>query len=80
MHAKVQKWGNSLALRIPKTFAEDTHLTTGSEINLSVHDGKIVVAPAPKPNYSLVALLKGVNDENRHSEVDTGETVGQEVW
>ena len=80
MHAKVQKWGNSLALRIPKTFAEDTHLATGSEVNLSVHDGKIVVAPTPKPNYSLAILLRGVTDENRHSEVDTGEIVGQEAW
>ena len=80
MHAKIQKWGNSLALRIPKTFAKDAHLATGSEVDLSFHDGKIVVDPDPAPHYSLASLLKGVTSKNRHSEVDTGEAVGQEAW
>ena len=80
MHAKVQKWGNSLALRIPKTFAEDSHLAKGSEVDLSIRDGKIVIDPNPEPNYSLVTLLNGVTDRNRHSEVETGEAVGQEAW
>ena len=80
MHAKIQKWGNSLALRIPTAFARDTHLTSGSEVDLSIHDGKILIDPAPEPDYSLSALLKGVTDENRHTEVDPGEAVGNEAW
>ena len=80
MHAKVQKCGNNLALRIPKTFAKDAHLTTESEVDLSVQDGKIVVDPDPEPNYSLATLLKEVTSRNRHSEVDTGEAIGQEAW
>lgn len=80
MHAKIQKWGNSIALRIPKMFAKDAHLATGSDVDLSVHDGKIVVDPDPEPNYSLATLLKGVTNRNRHSEFDTGEAVGQEAW
>ena len=80
MHAKVQKWGNSLALRIPKTFAKDAHLTTGSEVDLVLQDGKIVIEPSPRPHYSLSSLLKKVTVDNRHSEVDTGDSIGQEAW
>ena len=80
MHAKVQKWGNSLALRIPNTFAKDAHLTPGSDVDLSFHNGKIVVDPDPGPQYSLSALLKGITSKNRHSEIDTGSAVGREVW
>ena len=80
MHAKVQKWGNSLALRIPKSFATDAHLATGSEVDLSVHDGKIIIDSKPEPKFSLVVILKAITSRNRHSEIDTGQAVGREVW
>jgi len=80
MHTTIQKWGNSLALRIPAAFAKDAHLATGSEVNLSIHDGVVHIDPAPEPHYSLSALLKGVTDENRHTEIDAGEAVGQAAW
>ena len=80
MLAKVQKWGNSLALRIPTVFAKDARLTTGSEVDLSILDGKLIIAPASEPSYSLTTLLKRVTNRNRHSEIDTGDAVGQEAW
>ncbi len=80
MHARVQKWGNSLALRIPAVFAKDARLTTGSEVDLSIHDGTIQVDPAAEPHCLLSALLKGVTDENRPTEIEPGEAVGQEAW
>ncbi len=80
MHAKVQKWGNSLALRIPKAFVKDAHLSTGSDVDLSIMDGKIIVDPNTEPRYSLATLLKGVTSRNRHSEIDTGTATGREVW
>jgi antitoxin MazE len=80
VRAKVQKWGNSLALRMPKAFAQETHLTSGSEVDLSILAGKIIIDPAPEPEYSLADLLQDVTAENRHSEVDTGEAVGREAW
>ncbi len=80
MKTKVQKWGNSLALRIPKSFARDADLTTGSVVDMTVRDGKIIVDPHPGPAYSLDELLKGVTKRNTHSEIDTGARVGREVW
>ncbi len=80
MNAKVRKWGNSLALRIPRSFARDADLTTGSVVDLSVRDGKIIIDPHPGPAYCLEELLKGVTKKNTHSEIDTGAPVGREAW
>ena len=82
MKTKVQKWGNSLALRIPKSFAEETRLEPDTEVNLSLVEGKLVVTPTArrKRKYSLEQLVKGITEENTHPETDTGEPVGNEVW
>ena len=80
MRVQVQKWGNSLALRIPSSFAKESHIEKGSEVELSLEAGKIVVNPVKKPAYALDDLLSGVTEDNLHSEVETGPSVGKEVW
>jgi antitoxin MazE len=80
MQAKVQKWGNSLAVRIPKPFAEDIQLTSGSRVELSVQDQMLIVKRSSASGASLKTLLKGVTTKNRHNEVDTVQPVGQEIW
>ncbi len=80
MTSKVQKWGNSLALRIPRVFAKDAHLHQGSVVQVSMVEGKIVVSPTKKQKYSLSQLLKGITPANRHSEMDFGAAKGKEVW
>jgi len=80
MQTKIQKWGNSLAVRIPKAFVKEAHVAYGTSVNLSVMDGKIVIDPHTEPVYRLEDLLHGVTKRNLHSEIETGDTVGQEVW
>jgi antitoxin MazE len=80
MRARIQKWGNSLALRIPKAFASEIHLVNESEVDLSLRDGKLVVVPLAKPEPTLEELLKGVTKDNLHGEFDTGPRQGKEVW
>jgi antitoxin MazE len=80
MIAKVQKWGNSLALRIPKAFAADAHLKNESSVEISLVEGRIVVEPVVIPEWNLEKLLKGVNRENIHHEINTGPAMGREVW
>jgi len=80
MRSKIQLWGNSLALRIPKPFAEEIGLRRHSEVELSLDEGKIVVLPAAESRLSLSELLAQVTDENRHAEIDFGPPVGKEVW
>lgn len=80
MQTKIQKWGNSLGLRIPKSFAEQAGVEAGSEVDLSVEDGDLVIRPRRSPRYALKNLLRGVTDENLHEEVETGAPVGREAW
>jgi antitoxin MazE len=80
MKARIQKWGNSLALRIPKSFAAETHLEQGTLVEVSLHDGKLLVTPLSPPAITLDELLKHVTPQNLHQEVDTGPAVGGEVW
>jgi antitoxin MazE len=80
MKTRVQKWGNSLALRIPKSFAAEVGLDPNSSVEMSLRDGKLVVVPSEKSKFTLKQLLARVTEENLHHEVDTGPAVGGEVW
>jgi antitoxin MazE len=80
MLTKVQKWGNSLALRIPKTFAHDAQLENDSTVEMSFVDGQIVIKPVLKRSWTLDQLLTGVTKDNLHTETDTGEAMGNEAW
>jgi antitoxin MazE len=80
MRTRVQKWGNSLALRIPKSFAAETRIEQDTLVELSLVDGRLVVTPVPEPAVTLDDLLAGINEDNVHHEVDTGPATGQEVW
>lgn len=79
MKAQVQKWGNSLALRIPKSFAAESNIAEGSAVNLSLVEGRIIVEPVAEPTYTLDDLLARVSKRNVHAEIDTGVPVGKEV-
>jgi antitoxin MazE len=80
MHAKIQKWGNSLAIRIPKPFAVETQLENDSMVDISVVEGQIIVKPLVKADWTLEELLAGINKENIHNEIDTGNATGNEIW
>ena len=80
MKTRVQKWGNSLALRIAKSFAVEGGLDPNSSVEMSLRDGKLVVVPFEKQKFTLRQLLAQVTDENLHREIDTGSAVKGEVW
>ena len=81
MKARVQKWGNSLAVRIPTAFAAELGLEADTTIELSVRDDTLVIERNDDlPEISLDELLAGVTDENTHEEIRTGPPVGNEVW
>ena len=80
MRSKIQLWGNSLALRIPKAFALDANLEQDSEVDVRLVDGQIVITPIPTSSWSLEELLDHVTSDNLHGETETGNAVGMEVW
>ncbi|MBI1955486.1 MAG: AbrB/MazE/SpoVT family DNA-binding domain-containing protein [Acidobacteria bacterium] len=80
MRVQIQKWGNSLALRIPKPFAQDAGVREGTMVRLSVSEGRLVAAPVRAHKTHLKDLLAKVTKANLHGERDTGPPVGREVW
>jgi antitoxin MazE len=79
MRANIQKWGNSLAIRIPRLLAIEAELEENSEVDLAVVQGKLMLTPAAK-SYTLDELLAEVSPKNLHSEVSTGAPTGREAW
>ena len=80
MQSRVQKWGNSLALRIPKSFAQEVGIDRDAPVDISLENGKLVIEPISKPVLTLEQLLSQVTEDNIHHEVDTGPAVGKEIW
>jgi antitoxin MazE len=78
MSVKIQKWGNSLGVRIPKTVIEKVNLRENSEVEIESKNGTIVIFPAKK-EYSLDSLLEQITKNNLHSEEDF-QVEGNEVW
>ena len=80
MKTAIQRWGNSLALRIPRTYAAETRISEGSDVELTLKSGALVIRPLTRKRHSLTHLLKRITQTNRHGLVDTGSPVGQEIW
>jgi len=80
VQTKIQRWGNSLGLRIPRALAEDAGVEAGAEVDLSIRDGELVVRPARRVKYRLGELVGKITAKNLHREVDAGKPVGREVW
>ena len=80
MKTKIPKWGNSLALRIPKSFAQEVGLDSNSSVDVSLQEGKLIVVPEDVSKYSLEQLLGQITEDNLHHEIDTGDPVGKEIW
>lgn len=80
MKVRVQRWGNSLAVRIPKAFAEETHLEQDTLVDITLQEGGLAIRPVTRSKPTLEDLLARVTDENLHQEVDFGAPVGKEVW
>ena len=82
MQTRLRKWGNSIGLRIPIALLTELNLTENSTVDLSIEDGRLIVAPDQKRKwkYSLDQLLSGVTETNIHPETDWGVSVGDEAW
>ncbi len=76
---KIQKWGNSLGLRIPKTFADELSIAEGTAVEIALRGGSLSIKPVRPPRYRLEELLEQVSETNLHEEIQTGSPVGREI-
>ena len=80
MVTKIQRWGNSLGLRIPKSFAVDAGVEEGSEVDISIEGDRLVIRAVRPARYELKELVSLIREDNVHEEIPTGRRVGREVW
>ncbi|MBI5298344.1 MAG: AbrB/MazE/SpoVT family DNA-binding domain-containing protein [Chloroflexi bacterium] len=80
MKTTVQKWGNSYAVRIPKSFIKEVGLEYRKDVILSLEEDRLVITPVKEETITLDELLEGVTRKNLHNAVDTGDPVGNEAW
>jgi antitoxin MazE len=79
IRSQLVKWGNSQAVRIPKTVVEQARLQAGDELEIQVQDGRILIKPL-NPKLTLESLVAGITPKNRYPEQDWSKPVGKEVW
>jgi antitoxin MazE len=79
MTTQIAKWGNSLALRLPKSVANELGMAEGDTVAVSVRKGAIVIEPA-RPRHTLEELVAQITVKNRHQEIEWGKPVGREAW
>jgi len=80
MRIQIQKWGNSLALRIPKAFAKEIRIENNSLVDLNLENNRLVISPIRESeNYDLSTMLSEINKENLHEVIDFGGAVGEEL-
>ena len=78
MEATIQKWGNSLGIRIPNLIVRELALKNGSVVDIDDNGNEIIIKPVKK--IRLAEMLEKINDENIHREVETTGPVGNEIW
>ena len=79
MTTTIQKWGNSLGVRLPKEMAFKLGLKSGSRVSIASEDESIIIKH-DYPRLTLKQMLKGITKKNLHKEVDWGKPVKGEVW
>ncbi|MFW6262470.1 MAG: AbrB/MazE/SpoVT family DNA-binding domain-containing protein [Thermotogota bacterium] len=77
MTTKVQKWGNSNAIRIPKPIIKEAHLSENDQVEVKVESGNIIICPIKK-HKTLKERIKGYEPQ-KCSEWDTGSPKGKEI-
>jgi antitoxin MazE len=80
VRARIQKWENSLALRIPKAFAAEAQLEQDALVEVTLSDEAIVVSRVSEEGYTIEQLLEEITKNNIHREVGTGSPMGNEEW
>jgi antitoxin MazE len=78
VNARIQRWGNSLALRLPKAIVERVGVVEGSSVELEAREGRLVLRPVHQ--YRLADLLEGIRPDNLHTENEFGQRTGIENW
>ena len=80
METTIQKWGNSLAVRLPKAVTQKLALRPGTRVRVYEEKREVIISPARGGQKSLKELVGMITRENLHAETDWGDARGKEIW
>jgi antitoxin MazE len=80
MSITLHRWGNSVGLRVPKPMLAQLGLAEGSQVEVKVEAGRLVVEPARRGRMTMAELLEGFTPDDRPGEIDWGPAAGREAW
>ena len=80
LEQNITKWGDTLVVKIPISLAMKTNLKEGSNVEIDIIEGNIIIKPKIRNKYTLEFLLEGMTADNFHREIETGGSVGNEIW
>ena len=80
MSITLHRWGNSVGLRLPKPMLEQLGLTEGSQVDVMIEAGRLVIEPVRRRRMTMAELLEGFTSDDRPGEVDWGAPAGREIW
>lgn len=80
METKIKKWGNSLALRLPKKTTDFLNLKEGSSVDFDFDKNQIIIKPKKEKEITLKELVDKITPENIHKEIEAGGPIGKEIW
>ena len=79
METVIRKWGNSPAIRIPASLMNAGQFELEQQVKITAEDGRIIIEPLHKVEYSLDELLAGITAENAHPKASFGSPMGKET-
>jgi antitoxin MazE len=69
MRARLSKWGNSLAVRLPKSAVDVLRVREGDAVELAI-EGDTMVMRSARPRYRLDELVAAITPDNRPEAVE----------
>lgn len=80
MEIKLQKWGNSLGIRVPSNIVKSMNIKINDILDIKQEDSKIIISVPKKKKISLYEEFKKYNGKNLAKEFTWDESVGKEIW
>ncbi|MBI4599351.1 AbrB/MazE/SpoVT family DNA-binding domain-containing protein, partial [Candidatus Uhrbacteria bacterium] len=80
MIQKIDRWGNSLGVRLPKQLTKQLSLSEGSAVVVTLEKNALMLRPQKRKDETLKQLLERITSDNLHDEVCWGEPQGKEIW
>ena len=80
METTIQKWGNSLGVRLPKSITDNKSLSAGTRVRVSEKEGVVQIEALPQTDASLEEMVSSITDDNKHAALSWGVAQGNEVW